>query len=885
MKSLRPYAIVIAVSLLAVVAFSLLFMRSPTHPAEAADPVLLNEEFTNGIPDDWFPFLNYHRLNPEQWYWEHGGVKFDPNRGGTEAHDAMFIYGGGYTWRNYTVEADFSGKHSGIWFRTHYQESSVSGQWVTGYYVAFTRSEVRLWKIQTPDNCVTDCDQPYYLNNFSNPTMVTSVPAGIQSGRAKIVLSNANIKIYVNDSLILEANDGDFPTGTIGFFSYKESAVFDNVVVRGTDSGDTTPPSCTVSHPEGLKTFQGVRAKVDGANSTDPESGIKSAKWDIYDSGGTKVKTISSLTGLINDLTAGSYTARLTVTNGAGGTSTCDQDIFIYSPDGFNGTVSVTESTNYSIPSYTGALHADNNPKRAVIVSWPGKEQRFVFWHEASYVPYWEFPNGTGANYQFFEGAHGSGELFNMYGRMDANSNVEIIQNDDKLVILKWWYYDVNKDSGDRVGYAEEYFYFFPNGLVLREQELMWGESFEPMEIMIINPRATYWWDNVPASGDTYHMSTAIDMYTNETREYYARRTGDINKADNWADGAGEGAIEDARGVFMRSYLKSYPDPFIIYGNDAFVQHGDIQEIGRWGYPHFVHWPIGWLNSEWKAGTPEEIATYPTHTSILGTNIPGSGPYYWLLGTSDGANTDLTAIGKEWLTNIYFVPCSSSECTLADPGDPPVTPRPGDTYWYYDADDTVCKSTQTQPSGVSCDTIDPFSLGAGWNFITLPVRLAETNTYWLAKQSASAGKAISRISVWTGKSRFENVSQEGGELYGNPVEINGEIPVFCQVRSKTDISDFPYPATNTRHTSVSLKSGWNSISLRSDHVGTGISSETFLEDTIMDLASGGPYSVRQLSYFDAGRQRWSSQIYDDGSFYGEEFSVRPNTAFFVYLEP
>lgn len=887
MKNLRLPTIAFLI-FLAAAASIITISRSITTHVSAADPVLLNEDFGSGIPGEWFPFLNYPRLNEHQWYWEKGTVKFDPTLGEKEAHDAMFLYSGGYAWRNYTVEADFSGKHTGIWFRTHYQESSTMGQWVTGYYAAFTRREVRLWKIQTPDNCVTDCDKPFYLYHFANPTMIASAPVGIQSGRAKIVLQGDAIKIYVNNSLVLETNDSDFPTGTIGFFSYMFPAAFDNVIVSGTETPDTTPPVCNVSHPDGLKVFQGVRARVDGSKSQDLESGIKTAAWDIYDSSGKKVKSISSLIGYINDLAAGSYSARLTLTNGANQTSTCTQNIAIYSPEGFKGTVFVTESSNYSIPGYTGALYADNNPKRAIIVSWAGREQRFVFWHEASYVPYWEFPDGTGANYQFFEGAHGSGELFNVYGRMDANSNVEIIQNDDKLVILKWWYYDVNKESGDRVGYAEEYFYCFPNGLVLREQELQWGDSFEPMEIMNINPPGTYWWDNVPISGDKYHMSTAIDMYTNGAREYYAKRTNDINKAENLVEGVGEGEIEKAMGVLMRSYLNAHQDPFIMYGNNSFIQHGDIKELGNWGYPHFVHWPIGWLNSEWKKGSDAEIAKYPSHTSILGTNMEGNGPYFWLLGVSDSNNSELTEIGKEWLSNIYFVPCSSSECSLSDPGipsEPSEPPGPGETYSYYDAEDSLCKTSNTNQSGIACDTIDSFSLKAGWNFITLPIRLAETNTYWLANQSASAGKPISRVSVWTGSSRFENISQQDGEIYGNPVNINGKIPVFCQTKTNMEINNFAYPATNTSQTSLSLKSGWNGVSIRTEHVGSGVTSKKFLEETILNLTDGGTYTIRQLSYFDPSRQIWNSQVYNSGNLYGEEFSVRPDTAYFIYLKP
>ncbi|MBU0975299.1 MAG: family 16 glycoside hydrolase [Patescibacteria group bacterium] len=603
-----------------------------------------------------------------------GKLKFDPARGVQDpadgAHDALYMYNQGNLWGNYTVEVEVQGKYSGIWMRGSYEEVDTPGQWVTGYYVTLKKDKVELWKIQTPENCVTDCNRPEYLHHFSNPTSIatnTNFKNNEDWYNLKVELINSTIKVFIDNVEYISHTDSDFTYGTIGLFSYKSTAQFDDLIVTGNQVSDSTPPSCNILNSDPIKAFEGVRIYLAGDKSEDPESGIESGSWTIYDESNNELKRIDNINGYFSNAAPGYYSAKLEVTNGTGLSSSCQTEIKIYCPQGFNGTVKVEEKDDYSIGGYNEPLFADNNPKRALVISWPNKEYQFVFWHEASYVPYWEFPDGSGANYQFFEGANGSGELFNEFGRKDENSNVEIVSSNSKLVILKWFYYDVNKDSGERVGYAEEFYYFFPNGLVLREMELKWGYSFEPMELMVINPPGTYWWNEMVKEGDNYHMSVSMDITGYKVRDYWAKRTDNINDSDFWATGATEQEIENADGVMFRTLLANHKDPYVMYGNKSFVEKGDIQEIGGWGYPHFVHWPIGWLNSEWKKGTPEEIATYPNHVSMLGTNVQGNGPYYWLIGVSDEANENIAEIGRNWLESPFKVPCSHTECHIQEP--------------------------------------------------------------------------------------------------------------------------------------------------------------------------------------------------------------------------
>src|SRR5262245_29494488 len=100
--------------------------------------------------------------------------------------------------------------------------------------------------------------------------------------------------------------------------------------------------------------------------------------------------------------------------------------------------VNVREVGDYVFGEYRGEFvsppSADGNPKRAFILGWEGKSYRFVFWHEASYCPFFELSDGSGVCFQFFEGNEGWAELFNQFGRMEKNSFVEVIERGPERV-------------------------------------------------------------------------------------------------------------------------------------------------------------------------------------------------------------------------------------------------------------------------------------------------------------------------------------------------------------------------------------------------------------------------------------------------------------------
>jgi uncharacterized repeat protein (TIGR01451 family) len=233
--------------------------RAPAGPALATvrvkDPILLWEDFESGT-GDWEPFLNYWRLEPEQWYRKSNGGfdgskgmrhtywlgKPEPDRG---AHDAIYMYQGPGSddWTNYRLEtmirADGAGIQ-GLWFRGKYIPSELSGHHVEGYYVTWQsyRSRVVLWSLSKTGEWAYHFADPHdiAIGNYTKDL------DRYKWYRLAVEVRGSNIKIFISEApytseyKVIETNDSTFATGTVGFVGYKmENTGFDNVLVTPLD--------------------------------------------------------------------------------------------------------------------------------------------------------------------------------------------------------------------------------------------------------------------------------------------------------------------------------------------------------------------------------------------------------------------------------------------------------------------------------------------------------------------------------------------------------------------------------------------------------------------------------------------------------------------------
>jgi len=340
--------------------------------------------------------------------------------------------------------------------------------------------------------------------------------------------------------------------------------------------------------------------------------------------------------------------------------------------------VLVTEVSDYVFGGYTGDWasppHADLNPKRAFIIRWKKFPFRFVFAHEGSYCPWFEFPSGTGQCFQFFEGNDGWAELFNNFGRKEENSFVEVLERGPKRVWVRWTYFGVNQNTGQRAYRGTEDFWAFPNGHILRRQTfetLMPGDhrgyAREPIEMIGLCPKGKLWFDVLRTNATTgeSHALAVLDAFsTNRYDVFWKRDPATLFKSTARRSGCSWQALDDSRGVVMNIPLRQ-GSPFCVLG-DAGVYLHDFRRIKEhsfkdtggigWISTSWDHWPIGWLNSQANEVNAETLRKYPNHFSPVGMDmfaLPNEHverrSFYSLIGVGGEDFERLRKLARQWL--------------------------------------------------------------------------------------------------------------------------------------------------------------------------------------------------------------------------------------------
>ena len=342
------------------------------------------------------------------------------------------------------------------------------------------------------------------------------------------------------------------------------------------------------------------------------------------------------------------------------------------------GDISIAEVTNYVFGNYTGDFpsppHADGNPKRAVIISWKKFPFRFVFSHEASYCPWFEFPSGAGHCFQFFEGNDGWAELFNNFGRCETNSFVEVVERGPKVVRVRWTYYGVNQNTGQRAYRGLEDFWAFPNGHVLRRQtfqSLMPGDrrgyAREPIEMIGLCPRGKLCFDILeknPATGENHALAVLDAFSTNRYDLFWKHKTNTLLESTVRRAGCDWKLLDDSHGVALITPMREGP-VFCIMGDAGGFRH-DFTRIKEhtftdtggqgWESKSWDHWPIGWLNSQANEVNKDSLQKYPNHFSPVGMDLfalknedAESRIYYSLIGVGGENLESVRKLARRWL--------------------------------------------------------------------------------------------------------------------------------------------------------------------------------------------------------------------------------------------
>jgi hypothetical protein len=339
--------------------------------------------------------------------------------------------------------------------------------------------------------------------------------------------------------------------------------------------------------------------------------------------------------------------------------------------------VSVREVSDYVFGNYRGEFpsppHADLNPKRAYIVRWKDFPFRFVFTHEGSYCPWFEFTDGSGVCYQFLEGNDGWAELFNNWGRQERNSFVEVIESGPQRVWIRWTYFGVNMEKGQPAYHATEDFWAYPNGLILRRQTYeslipneTKGYAREPIEMIGLCPVGKRWFDVLKVIPETEerHALAVLDPFSDKRYDvFWKPKPGTVMDSTHRQSGCDWKEFENAVGVALVIPLVEGA-PFCIYGDASGFDHKYTRNKehtfpghgNNWGSSSWDHWPIGWLNSQAHPVDEDSLMLYPNHFSPAGMDFfalaneeSARGVYYSLLGVGGNDLEAVREIARKWL--------------------------------------------------------------------------------------------------------------------------------------------------------------------------------------------------------------------------------------------
>ena len=340
--------------------------------------------------------------------------------------------------------------------------------------------------------------------------------------------------------------------------------------------------------------------------------------------------------------------------------------------------VAVHEVSDYVFGNYAGTFtsppQADGNPRRAFVVTWHDRPYRFVFSHEGSYCPWFELRDGAGVCFQFFEGNDGWAELFNEHGRMERNSFVELIDRGPQRVHVRWTYFGVNQNTGQRAYRATEDFYCLANGLVLRRQSYETllpskhrGYAREPIEMIGMCPVSKLWTDVLRTDEKTgeRHSLSAMDPFSANHYDVFLKPKPDtLWDATPRRVGCDWKQIDDAAGVVLVVPMRG-GGVFCAFGTasgfDARTtrvkEHSFLDTGGQgWVGSSWDHWPIGWLNSQAHPVDAESLKKYPNHFSPAGMDFFAmsneaveKGSYWSLCGVVPGDVEEARKVGRQWL--------------------------------------------------------------------------------------------------------------------------------------------------------------------------------------------------------------------------------------------
>jgi hypothetical protein len=226
----------------------------------------------------------------------------------------------------------------------------------------------------------------------------------------------------------------------------------------------------------------------------------------------------------------------------------------------------------------------------------------------------------------------------NNSGRRERNSFVEIIHAGPDYAWVRWNYFDVNVDDGDKPGMqpglrGTEDYIAYPNGFLLRRftyQTMQPGNvdgySCQPIDFFSLLPAGVAWesvFQRDPEHGD-YHVAAVLDAFSDKQYDVFwadpgpVLREPGVGKPRRTGDAALLREISRSKGYALVMPLKegclfsAIGEVAGIAGNQGHIADNSYKDTAGCGWisMELDHWPIGWNNSQGNTRKPDSPYPY-----------------------------------------------------------------------------------------------------------------------------------------------------------------------------------------------------------------------------------------------------------------------------------
>ena len=297
-------------------------------------------------------------------------------------------------------------------------------------------------------------------------------------------------------------------------------------------------------------------------------------------------------------------------------------------------------------------------PDADVVVRFDSVPYKFIFWHGTSYVPHMVSENNKWSNNEFLEtgcssdgdsGIDGCGEP--MSDKMCRHSHVRIIENNDARVVVQWRYgmVDVHDDFAyvDSYGWGdwgEEFYYIYPDGLVVRKQTL-WtsakNEWHEWHEAIVLSGPETRPEDNIEY--DAVHLANIQGG-----REVYSWQNGLPDQLD------GEDMPLPPDAHMHKVNLKSQWDHFTIFEQRKLYKAPEAYDgelTAASAFPWWNHWPVSQVTTDGRWAYEPDRTSHSSFDNVKwrsSLETDRAVTKLLLQGMTDGDILSLVPLARSW---------------------------------------------------------------------------------------------------------------------------------------------------------------------------------------------------------------------------------------------